>query len=191
MPDKLSKTEGIFDYEGSTMDSKKSRKRSNSLSESASSADESCNSGGYDISSSSLSGTSSPATSAHDYSPNGYDEPNRIRSTAPFNTVTDSHLANELDPVSLSHISAATLALQHYPTEMPTMLEAFQLRQSLSYLEKTPMDLMRTVYQPHSVMPHCSTILSSEYEQSRKIAAIASPPKKTGFSISAILGCES
>lgn len=193
----------MFDYEIATIET--GRKRSNSLSESATSADESCNSVGDEISSSSLSGTSTPITSAHDYSSSGYDESKGNRSAAPFNTYplkvfevaakADSHLANELDPMSLPYIPADSLALQptmHYPIRMPTMLEALRLQQSLCYLTKSPpIDQMRAAYEPHLTIPNYPIMASAEYEQSTKMAAIASPPKKTGFSISAILGCES
>lgn len=178
--DKKLKTSKLFEYNGT--ESKMGRKRSNSLSESTTSADESNNSVGDEISSSSLSGTSSP----HEYNSATYDESDDYAAIKSYETNHEHRLAavgrhpssEWLDLMALRYIQANG----NYPHQQPLFYppppatyDSVPFKQTSAFIP--PMDLAR----PYEV-PSPSTV-----EQPKK----TSTPKKSGFSISAILGCES
>lgn len=174
-------------------ESKPIRKRSNSLSESTSSADESCNSVGDEISSSSLSGTSSPATSAHDYNSNSYDEPTNY-TMKPFEShhISNLQAAHRQTPTEYADMMTRYMPLTNNYTHPLVFSPHLLYQQTAALLATTPpMDLMRAAYEPMTPPDYPVHYSHPELEQSKKMLPPASPPKKSGFSISAILGCES
>lgn len=199
--EKKLRTNELFEYKNTIKNGQIGRKRSNSLSESTTSADESGNSVGDEISSSSLSGTSSPATSAHEYNPATYDESDDY---TPIKSYETNH-GNGLPPVgrhpSSEWIDLMTLryiqANGNYPPQQPLFYPSLAtnydsvsvFRQSPSFMQPSPIDLARS-YEQMPSNDFSSPIIPAILDQPKKSMA-TSPPKKTGFSISAILGCES
>lgn len=198
--DKKLRTSELFEYNNTMKENKMSRKRSNSLSESTTSADESGNSVGDEISSSSLSGTSSPATSAHEYNPTSYDESDDY---SPLKAYEPSHgngmpavgrhpSSEWIDMMTLRYIQAngsyPPQPTLFYPSLPATYDSVLPFKQAPAFIQPSPIDLAQT-YERMS---------SPDYRPSMAAPAIlkqpknsVSPPKKSGFSISAILGCES
>lgn len=210
--EKKLKTSELFDYKNAVKDSKTSRKRSNSLSESTTSADESGNSVGDEISSSSLSGTSSPATSAHDYSSNTYDESDDYHPLKSYETNhNNNNNNNSMQTMVTRHPSMEWIDLmtlryfqanggnypQHqqppifYPSTVPlhSSYESNTFKHSPQYMQTSSLDLMRS-YEHVPQTDYPTIVAQAVLEQTKKTVAPI-PPKKTGFSISAILGCES
>ncbi|XP_031633024.1 T-box-containing protein TBX6L-like [Contarinia nasturtii] len=203
--DKKLRRNELFEYKNTMKENKIGRKRSNSLSESTSSADESGNSVGDEmISSSSLSGTSSPATSTHEYNPATYDESDDYTTLKSYET---NHVGNGLPTVGRHHPSSEWIDLMtlryiqangNYPPQQPLFYSTLPrnydsvtspFKQSPHFMQATPIDLARTYEQmPSPDFP--PSMVPAILEQQKKTIAV-SPPKKTGFSISAILGCES
>lgn len=196
---KKHKTNELFKYKSTMKDSKISRKRSNSLSESTTSADESGNSVGDEISSSSLSGTSSPATSAHEYNPATYDESDDYSPLKPYEAnhsnglpAVGRHPSSEwIDLMTLRYIQANG----NYPHQqpfvyppMPTNYDSVTFKQSPPIMQPSPIDLARSYDRMPS--PRYTNVAPIMFDQPKKSIA-TSPPKKSGFSISAILGSES
>lgn len=191
------KTPELFDYKNTMKENKIGRKRSNSLSESTTSADESGNSVGDEILSSSLSGTSSPATSPHEYNPATYDESDDYSPLKSYETnhsnslpTVGRHPSSEwIDLMTLRYIQAnGNYPHQQslfYPT-LPTNYDTVSFKQS-PFIQPSPIDLARSYEQMPS--PDFSPLAPANLVQPKKSMA-ASPPKKTGFSISAILGYE-
>lgn len=197
---KKHKTNELFKYKSTMKESKLGRKRSNSLSESTTSADESGNSVGDEISSSSLSGTSSPATSAHEYNPATYDESDDYSPLKPYEpnhsngmpTVRRHSSSEWIDLMTLRYIQANG----NYPHQqplfyppMPATYDSMAFKQSSPIVQPSPIDLARTYDQMPSPNGY-NTIAPFHMDQPKKVIA-TSPPKKSGFSISAILGDES
>lgn len=199
--EKKLKTNERFDYPNTMKESKMGRKRSNSLSESTTSADESDNSVGDEISSSSLSGTSSPATSTHEFSATVHNESDDY---APLKTYNPNHV-NSLPPVgrhpssewidlmTLHYIQAnGNFPPHHQPLFYPPMTANYssvQFKQTPApFIQPSAMELVQSYEQMPS--PDYSTLAPAILDQPKK-SMVDSPPKKSGFSISAILGCES
>lgn len=189
--EKKVKTDEIFDFKVATKENQ--RKRSNSLSESTSSADDSANSLGDEISSSSLSGTSSPIAPTHEYNSNTYDESDDFVPYKPFEPVANfsdpsSHRPNGewADMMALRYIQATG----NYPYQPPPMFypQLQNIHDQLPLKPASSYDLIRSY--EHLSPPIEYPSHSSGLEPMKKLVA-PSPPKKTGFSISAILGCES
>lgn len=177
------------------------RKRSNSLSESTTSADESDNSVGDEISSSSLSGTSSPATSAHEFNPAAHNESDDYAALKSYDPshgtslpVVGRHPSSEwIDLMTLRYIQAnGNYPPHHQPLfypPMPSNYDAVSFKQSPPpFIQPSAIDLVRSYEQMPS--PDFSPLAPAILDQPKKSMA-ASPPKKSSFSISAILGCES
>lgn len=195
---KLKTSNELFDYQ-TMKENKIGRKRSNSLSESTTSADESDNSVGDEISSSSLSGTSSPATSAHEFSAVVHNESDDYAALKTY----DSNRGNCLPPVgrhpssewidlmTLHYIQAnGNFSPHHQPLFYPPTTANYntvQFKQT-PFIPTSAIDLMH----PYDQMPSPEYLptIPANLEQPKKLLA-HSPPKKSGFSISAILGCES
>lgn len=238
--DKKLKTSKLFDYTNTMKESSKiGRKRSNSLSESTTSADESDNSVGDEMisSSSSLSGTSSPATSAHECNTATYNEPDDYAPLKAYDSAiaaaaaaVATHHGTNLPTVgrhpSTEWIDLMTLRYiqangnypappppppphhhhhqQHHPHHHPhqslfyTPLSSsnyesiVSFKQSPSFMHHHPnaIDLATRSAYDQMPSPDLSPLGPGMLEQTKKSIAV-SPPKKGGFSISAILGCES
>lgn len=198
--DKKLRTSELFEYKNTMKESKIGRKRSNSLTESTTSADESGNSVGDEISSSSLSGTSSPATSAHEYNPATYDESDDYAPLKPYEsnhghglpTTVGRHPSSEwIDLMTLRYIQANG----SYPPQQALFYPPLQANYGNSFKQTppfmpSPIDLARSYEQIPSPPEYSAAMVPSLMDAPKKTIA-ASPPKKTGFSISAILGCES
>lgn len=200
--DKKMRTNELFEYNNTMKENKNRRKRSNSLSESTTSADESGNSVGDEISSSSLSGTSSPATSAHEFNPATYDESDDYTALKAYEQnhdngipVVDRHRSSEwIDLMTLRYIQANG----NYPPQQPLFYPPLQanydsvvpFKHSLSsFMQPSSINLARS-YEQISSPDFLPAIVPAPVDPIKK-SIVASPPKKTGFSISAILGCES
>lgn len=229
--DKKMKTSKLFDYTTTMKESNKiGRKRSNSLSESTTSADESDNSVGDEIisSSSSLSGTSSPATSAHECNPSAYNESDDYAPLKAYDSamataaVAATHHGTNLPTVgrhpSTEWIDLMTLRYiqangnypppppppsshhhhhHHQPLFYPSLsssnydsIVSFKQTPSFMHHHLNGIDLAARSYDHQMPSPDLSPLGSAILDQPKKSIAV-SPPKKGGFSISAILGCES
>lgn len=175
----------LFDYK--TKENQQ-RKRSNSLSESTSSADESANSLGDEISSSSLSGTSSPTT--HEFNSTTYDEPDDFVPFKPFE-LHSSYLQNRRPNGEWADLMAFRYMQSNGTYQGPMFYPQLQNNQDVMPFKHVPgYDLMRT-YDHLSQIEYPSRSSAAAVIEPPKKIAVATPPKKTGFSISAILGCES
>lgn len=203
--DKKLRRNELFEYGNSMKEENKiGRKRSNSLSESTSSADESGNSVGDEmISSSSLSGTSSPVTSAHEFNSATYDESDDYTT---LKTYESNHVGNGLPPVGRHHPSSEWIDLMtlryiqangNCPPQRPLFYSSLArnydsvplpFKPSSNFMQPT-IDLERT-YEQIPLPDFSQSMVPGILEQPKQSLAII-PPKKTGFSISAILGCES
>lgn len=230
--DKKLKTSKLFDYTNPMKESSKiGRKRSNSLSESTTSADESDNSVGDEMissASSSLSGTSSPATSAHECNTAAYNEPDDYAPLKAYDSaiaaaaVAATQHGTNLPTVGRHHPSTEWIDLMtlryiqangsypppppppphhhqhhHHPHPHQSLFYApnyesiVSLKQS-PFMHHHPNALDLAARSPYDQMPSpdLSPLGAGMLEQTKKSIAV-SPPKKAGFSISAILGCES
>lgn len=224
--DKKLKTSKLFDYTQTMKESSKiGRKRSNSLSESTTSADESDNSVGDEMissASSSLSGTSSPATSAHECNAAAYNESDdyaplkaydsAIAAAAVAATHHGTHLPSVGRHPSTEWIDLMTLRYiqangnyppppppphhhQHHPHQSlfyaPNYESIVSFKQSpFMHHHPNALDLAARSSYEQMPSPDLSPLGPGMLDQTKKSIAV-SPPKKAGFSISAILGCES
>lgn len=190
--EKKVKTDEIFDFNVTTKENQ--RNRSNSLSESTSSADESANSLGDEISSSSLSGTSSPIAPTHEYNSHAFDESDDFVPYKPFESAANfsnpsSHRPNGewADMMALRYIQATG----NYPYQPPMFYPQLQnIHVQLPLKPASGHELIRS-YEHLSPPIEYPSHSSATLEPMKKRLVAPSPPKKTGFSISAILGCES
>lgn len=206
--EKKMKTGELFEYQKTLKENKIGRKRSNSLTESTTSADESDNSMGDDILSSSLSGTSSPATSAHDCQPVTYDESDDYASLKQYETgyhhninlsAVERHLSTEwIDLMTLRYIQSngnypPSTHHHHQPLfypHIPPNYESVSFKQPPTFILPTAVDLVRSNGKQMPSSEFSLLTQSTILDQSKKSRAVGAP-KKSGFSISAILGCES
>lgn len=187
----------MFDYNKTpAKDTTASRKRSNSLSESTSSADESFISIGDEIPSPLSSGSSSPDTSVQDYHSNAYDEPTNCPLKS-FEAQHNSHLQPDHRQMSNGYMDFWALRHTHQhmiypPPQMfaPNVLEAMRIQYANNCAQSLPpMEVMRAAFEPTIPSDVAKIAL---LDHSRKTPKPINPPtKRTGFSISAILGCES
>lgn len=182
----------LFEYSSSVKENQISRKRSNSLTGSTASADDSGNSVNDEISSSSLSGTSSPATSAHEYNPSTYDESDDFATRKAFESNQNMqsmprHQSNEwIDLMALRYFQASG-SYPHQPLFYPGMHHSydvpFPMRQSCVSTDTAPPA-------PHHFQPPKLSTAGFRTIEPAKTPA-STPRKSSSFSISAILGCES
>lgn len=157
------KKEDFYHYNSDITENKLNRKRSNSLTESNASADDSTNSIGEEIASPSISGTSSPATSAHDYT-SSYDDGDDFHSSKQFESMNNR--SNEwYDMMSMRYFQPHNGPYQH-PLYLPGS------------------------HQPNPFMQHMFPAQRVPSPQEPLPIAPVPPRKKNSFSISAILGCE-
>lgn len=180
----------------SAKDTTASRKRSNSLSESTSSADESFISIGDEIPSPLSSGSSSPDTSVQDYHSNAYDESTNCPLKS-FEPQHNSHLQPDHRQMSNGYTDFWALRQTHQhmiypPPQMfaPNVLEAMRIQYANNCAQSLPpMDLMRAAFEPN-IQSDVAKI--DHLDHFKRTPKPSNPPtKRTGFSISAILGRES
>lgn len=161
-----------FEYSSSMKENQINRKRSNSLTGSTASADDSGHSVSDEIVSPIQSGTSSPAASSHEY-PTGYDERDDFSPTkhfeAPTNPMMMASRSNEwFDLMSMKYLHSHASSF-HQPLYYPPVHQTTFAHQ---------------MFASHRLSPSQEPVP----EAPPKVAA--PPRKKSGFSISAILGCE-
>lgn len=168
------------DFKSTSKETPSSRKRANSLSGSTTSADDSGHSLGDEISSSSLSGTSSPVASTHEYPPN-FDESDDFgpQKTYEPSPVARHRSAELMDLMALQYIQANG-SYQHPSLYYPTM--------PLSYMPPVGAHVLPMPPQRHQQMPTYPIHIPVPIEQPK---IQMKSRKLNSFSISAILGCES
>lgn len=167
----------LFDIKSASKEAQ--RKRSNSLTGSTTSADDSGHSLGDEISSSSLSGTSSPATSAHEF-PSTYDETDDFGPTKLYERhQMPRHKSSEwLDLMALRYIQANG-SYQHQSLYYPTMPHSYM--PIGAHALPLPPPALQLQHHPINMPVHGMPIEQPKIE--------SKPRKMNGFSISAILGC--
>ena len=185
-----------YEYDGPAKENNKiSRKRSNSLTGStASSTDDSGNSITDELSSS--SGTSSPASSAaHDeirFNHHNYEEEADCgRGASPVEQSRFVHMSHQPFPNKLSPGWIDLMTLRYLSSSAPYQPSPFYYPPFEATFNRMPTELSplklhyATIDQPFA-MPHKQLA-----EFSPRSSPISNPTKKCGFTISAILGCES
>lgn len=199
------KTE-LFEYESPQKENKISRKRSNSLAGSTASTEDSRNSVGDEISAASSSGTSSPATSAHEYSHSAYGEQDEFAhplmsmksyemSPKAVEFSSKRHTAEWLDLMALRYIS--TNGPYHHPPVLPPHAYYPQLHQNYDTMSiKSNYTSNESSFSiPYHAMQYSPRTLVHDRPPQSPVETssrpISQPTKKCSFTISAILGCES
>lgn len=157
--------ENSFQFSSDLKENQIRRKRSNSLTGSTTSADDSANSLGDEIASPSDSGTSSPATSAHEYT-SPYDESEEFSSAKYYNSAMLASRSNEwFDLMSMRYFPSHSGTFQP-PLYLPPIQPQTPLAQQLFPMQRPALFQMPAPNAP------------------------ALDQKKSSFSISAILGRE-
>lgn len=174
----------LFDFKSTSKENQLARKRSNSLTGSTTSADDSGHSLGDEISSSSLSGTSSPVRSPHEF-PSTYDENDDYgQSKLHVRQQLSRQKSPEwIDLMALRNIQANG-SYQHQSFYYPAMQHIYMqslAAHAMPLPTPTPQQLHQ--HQPINIPAHVMPI------EQPKIAT--TPRRMNSFSISAILGCES
>lgn len=194
-----------FKYESLQKDSKVGRKRSNSLAGSTASTDDSRNSVVDEISAASSSGTSSPATSAHEYSHTAYSEQEdyvhpllsmKSYELSPKDVEFSSkkHTTEWLDLMALRYISSN--GPYHHPALLPPQPYYPPMHQNYESISLTPNYRRNETnfsipYHGMQYVPHTPENDPSVQSSSGNLKRPTSQPlKKCNFTISAILGCE-
>lgn len=172
----------LFDYKSASKENQLTRNRSNSLTGSTTSADDSGHSLGDEISSSSLSGTSSPATSAHEFQ-STYDESDDFGPSKLYERqqMTRHKSAEWLDLMALRYVQANG-SYHHQSLYYPAMPHSY-LPPLGAHAMPLPPPTLQMQHQPINVPAQGLPI------ENVKIAS--KPRKMNSFSISAILGCDS
>lgn len=175
----------LFDFKSTSKENQLARKRSNSLTGSTTSADDSGHSLGDEISSSSLSGTSSPITSPHEY-PSTYDEndnygPSKLHASQ---LVSRQKSSEWIDLMALRHIQANGSYQQMYYPAMPHIYMPSIGAHAMPLPPPTLQQLQQLQHHQQINNPaHLMPIGQPKHT--------STPRKMNSFSISAILGCES
>lgn len=190
LTDKKMKNSELFEFGNSAKESKINRKRSNSLSESTSSTEEIGNSVGDEMStssSSSLSGISSPVTSAHEYTVSYEDQDEFSHHNNTTQIEPRHNTADWLDLMAMqyTHTSRNYSPNHHQPMYYPALPLNYDSMSS-GYIQTTSIGLL----QSHLQVPQTDSPSGLLPLEQPKISMVARPPKKNSFSISAILGCE-
>lgn len=176
----------LFDFKSTSKENQlAARKRSNSLTGSTTSADDSGHSLGDEISSSSLSGTSSPVRSPHEF-PSTYDENDDY---GPSKLHVRQQLSRQKTPEWIDLMALRSIqangSYQQQSFYYPTMQHIYMQSLAAHAMPLPPPTLqqLQQQQQPIDVPAHIMPI------EQPKIAS--TPRRMNSFSISAILGCES